>query len=70
MKLTRPNKLYDAAALERWANNFYFDVLDEWECSEVSEWSDFWDWLEREYPEVLDEFVDFYRRQGNAGGIF
>ena len=64
--LLRPNKFYDAAALESWANNFYVDVFDEWECG-AAEWLDFWDWLEREHPEVLDEFVDYYRGQDSAG---
>jgi len=57
MKLTRPNKFYDAGNLERWADDFCPDLFDEWEC-EAAEWLDFWDWLEREYPEVLDEFVE------------
>ena len=68
MKLARPNKFHDAAALEGWANNFHFGVLDEWECSEVAEWVDFWDWLEQERPEILDEFVDYWRR-GNADSV-
>ncbi len=68
MKLARSNKFHDAADLERWANNFHFGILVEWECSEVVEWADFWDWLEQEHPEVLDEFVDYWRR-GDAGGI-
>ena len=62
MKLARPNKFYDARNLERWTDNFYPDLFDEWEC-EAAEWLDFWDWLGREYPEVLDEFVGYYRGQ-------
>ena len=60
----RPNKFHDAAALERWANNFHFGIFDEWECSGAVELEiDFWDWLKREHPDMMDDFEDYFLRE-------
>ena len=55
------NKFLDSAKLEHWCNTFYFDILDEWECSEVVELIDFWDWLDQTYPKILAEFKATWR---------
>ena len=63
LPVTRPNKFFDAAALEKWIADSQSKIFYEWAFSEAVEWIDFWDWLDREYPEVLDSFTDWYRRQ-------
>lgn len=60
--LTRPHKVLDAAKLEEWAEEFHPYILREWEYSEVVEWLDFWDWLEYEHFEVMDEFENSFRK--------
>ena len=67
----RTSKYLDAAALVLWANTFHFDVLDEWECrpecsvpygySDADKDWGFWVWLERNYPDLLDDFAVWWR---------
>ena len=62
VEMNQPNKFLNSAKLEHWCNTFYFETLDEWECSEVVELIDFWDWLDRTYPEILAEFKAAWTR--------
>lgn len=60
--MKRLNKFLHAAKLESWIDDYHPAIFGEWELSGLVEWIDFWDWLDREYPEILAMFKDWFRR--------
>jgi hypothetical protein len=64
--IARPNKIFDAAALEDWAQDRYLDLWEEWEMEAVA-YIEFWEFMEREYGEELGEFERWWREQ--QGGL-
>ena len=61
-RLARPHKYLDGAKMERWFNLHYFEVLDEWECEGIYEYQDFWDFVCEKYPDEMDAFESWFRR--------
>ena len=62
MESARPNRIFDASALEDWAHDRYLDLWEEWEM-EAAAYIEFWEFMEREYGEELGEFERWWREQ-------
>lgn len=69
MVLARPHKFLDAAKLEEWAQEHAPHTFSEWSGGDWVAWVDYWDWLGEEYPDVLDEFEDWFRENGKEMAI-
>lgn len=63
MILARPCKILDGAVLEHWAEKYASQLLAAWECSDVCEYMDLWDWLDLCATDTFTEFEEWFREQ-------